>query len=407
LDKNLAEEWLTDKYDYRHPRRGQICRGLLLKLEERGAIVDVGLKRDGFVPHRDIERLGEKTVSELKAGPEVVARIVKPWDREGTLILSLYQARLEKDWTRAKKLLDSGQVWQGQITGYNHGGLLVKFGCIRGFVPASHLWKLNTRHLPADQRQAKLRAYVGQELSLKVIEVKRDRRRLVLSERLARRQLGEKNLERLLDELLEGQVVSGTVSHLVDFGAFVDLGGADGLIHISELAWQRLRHPSKVVQVGDEIEAYVLRLDHRRKRIGLSLKRLQPSPWGLVDTTYTTGQLVCGTVTNVVDFGAFVLLNIGVDGLIHINELADPPPSDPREVVQGGDELVLRILRIDALRHRLALSLKRVNARERGEWLAQRAGEQVPETDEDKNSTSENMETQPAFVYTSAAASPY
>jgi small subunit ribosomal protein S1 len=162
-----------------------------------------------------------------------------------------------------------------------------------------------------------------------------------------------------------------------------------------------------VVQVGDEIEAYILRLDHRRKRIGLSLKRLQPSPWGLVDTTYTMGQLVCGTVTNVVDFGAFVLLDIGVNGLIHISELADLPPSDPQEVVRRGDELVLRILRIDALRHRIALSLKRVSDRERDEWLAQRAGEQVPETDEDKNSTSENMETQPAFVYTSAAASPY
>jgi len=403
LSRNSARKWLTDDYDYQRPRRGQMRKGLILKLGERGAIVDVGLKRDGFVPQRDVERLGEKTVEELKVGQEVATRIVRPWDRDGNLVLSLYQARLEKDWVRAKELLNSDGIWRGEVNGYNRGGLLVKFGGIRGFVPASHLWKLNSRRTSTDEGRAKLKAYVGQELPLKVIEVKRARNRLILSERLAQRQLRKQNMERLLDELLEGQVVQGTVTNLVNFGAFVDLGGADGLIHISELAWRRIEHPSDVLQVGDEIEVYVLRLDRERKRIGLSLKRLQPSPWGLVDEIYTVGQLVSGTVTNVVNFGAFVLLDSGVDGLIRVSEIADPPPSDPREMVQRGDVLVVRILHIDSLRHRIALSLKRVSDRERGEWLAQQPRGQSVETEESGDSSFESKEKRPMFVYTAAA----
>jgi len=405
------EGWLTEAYDYQRPRRGQIRKGVILQFEEHGAIVDVGLKRDGFVPWEDIERLGKEAASQLEPGQEVVARIVRPRDRDDRLILSLYQARLEKDWTEAQKLLESGKVWQGQVTGYNRGGVLVEYGHIRAFVPASHLSTLKSRGLAPEQRRAQFEAYVGQEVPLKVIEVDRDRRRLILSERLAKRQLCRQNMERLLDILLEGQVVQGTVSRLCDFGAFVDLGGADGLIHLSELAWRRVRHPNEVVQVGDEIEVYVLRLDYKRKRISLSLKRLQPSPWELVDEIYTQGQLVPGIVTNVVGFGAFILLDIGVEGLAHVSELADPPPSDPREVVQQGDELVLRILRIDAFRHRISLSLKRVYPQEEEENLVQEARTQSVETDEASAPSSGNeerpsVESERAVEETSVEASP-
>jgi small subunit ribosomal protein S1 len=232
---------------------------------------------------------------------------------------------------------------------------------------------MDNRHLSPDQRQEKFQACVGQELPLQVIEVVRDRRRLILSERRAQRQLRKQHRERLLNELLEGQVRRGTVSHLCNFGAFVDLGGADGLVHISELSWRRIQHPREVVQVGDEIDVYVLRLDHKRKRIGLSLKRLQPDPWDLVDLNYTEGQLVLGAVTNVAGFGVFVALDSGVEGLIHLSELADPPPEHPRTVVQPGQELVLRILRIESSRQRIGLSLKGVSAQARDEWLAEQA----------------------------------
>lgn len=379
--------WLTKAYDYQRPRRGQVRKGVILNLEEHGITVDIGLKRDGFVPRADIERLGEEASSLLELGQEVVTRIVRPRDRDGNLILSLYQARLEKDWTKAQELLENGDVWRGKVTGYNRGGVLAEFGHLRAFVPASHLSALGRQRLPPEQREARLEELVGQELPLKVIEVNRDRRRLVLSERLARQEIREQNKERLLDELVEGQVCRGTVSQLCDFGAFVDIGGADGLIHISELAWQRIRHPRDVLQVGDEIEVYVLRLDHERKRIGLSLKRLQPDPWTLVDVAYTKGQLVSGIVTNVVGFGAFVALDIGVQGLVHVSELADPLPPDPREVVRRGDELVLRILRIDSFRHRIALSFRRVSAQERDDWLAQQALGARVETDDGDSST--------------------
>jgi small subunit ribosomal protein S1 len=230
------EEWLTEAYDYQPPHRGQICQGEILKIEEQGVTIDLGLKRDGFVPYRDLERLGEEVSSQLEPGQEVVARVVRPEDREGNLILSLYQARSEKDWMRAQSLLEGGDVWQGKVTEYNRGGLIVAFGHVRGFVPASHLAARDRRGLSSNQREEKLKAYVGRELSLKVIEVNRNRRRLILSERLARQQLREQNIERLLNELIEGQVCRGRVSRLCDFGAFVDLGGAEGLIHISELA---------------------------------------------------------------------------------------------------------------------------------------------------------------------------
>ncbi len=371
--KDVMTGWLTKEYDYKRPRRGEVRQGEVLKIEEHGVTVDLGLKRDGFVPRTDLERLGEEAWSSLEPGQAIKARIVRLENQEGHLLLSLYQARFEKDWARARELLESGDVWKGEVAGYNQGGLLVEVGHLRAFVPASHLAARERRLVPPEGHEARLAAYVGQQLPLKVIEVNRDRRRVILSERLARQQVIEQNKQRLLDELVEGQVCRGTVSRLCNFGAFVDLGGADGLIHISELAWRRVRHPREVLRVGDEIDVYVLRLDHQRKRIGLSLKRLQPNPWGLVDETYTVDQLVSGRVTNVVDFGAFVALDLGVEGLVHSSELTDLPPAEPQEIVKAGDELVLRILRIDSVRQRIALSLKGVSEGERDEWLAERA----------------------------------
>jgi small subunit ribosomal protein S1 len=389
---NVVHKWLTKEYDYERPRRGQVRQGEILKVEENGVTVDLGLKRDGFVPRADLERLGEEATSSLEPGQEVKARITRLEDQEGHLLLSLYQMRFEKDWDRARVSLGSGDVWWEEVIDYNRGGLIVQFGHLRAFVPISHLG----RRLSSHQRQEGLEEYIGQELPLTVIEVDQSRRRLIVSERLARRQLREENVERLLEELVEGQVCRGTVSGLRKFGAFVDLGGAEGLIHISELVWRRIRDPHEVLQVGDEIDVYVLRLDHQRKRIGLSLKRLQPNPWTLVDQTYTLDQLVLGTVTNVVAYGAFVALDLGVEGLVHISQLADPPPSDAREVVRRGDELVLRILRIDSFRERIALSLKGVDDQEREEWLARRADGQAKEADASGDFPADSHEAQPS-----------
>jgi small subunit ribosomal protein S1 len=377
--QSATQEWLTQAYDYEPPRRGQVRQGVILKREAHGIMVDIGLKRDGFVPQTDVERLDDVTASELKPGQEVDACIVKPGDQDNTHVLSLYQARQERDWLRARQLLDSDEIWQGEVTEYNKGGLLVKFDQLQAFVPASQLWLQNRRRLSATERQATLKEYIGQKLSYKIIEVNRARNRLIVSERMARQQIRQQNLDRLLKELVEGEVHQGTVRQLRPYGAFIDLGGANGLIHNSELSWRRVRHPSEIVQVGDELEVYILHMDHQRKRISLSLKRLQPSPWNMVLETYVVDQLVAGRVTNVLDFGAFVALDVGVEGLVHISELADPQPQTPQEIVQRGDELVLRILSIDPFRQRLRLSLKRVSLPERDQWLAQ----QVPESTEE------------------------
>lgn len=382
MTEKRIKGWLTESYDYERPSRGQVRAGVIIKIDEEGVIVDIGMKRDGFVPDEDIERLGQSALSQLEPGQEVEARIVRPEDREGNIVLSMYQARLRKDWARADEMLESGQVWRGEVVDCNKGGLVVEFGGLRGFVPGSHLWASGRRKSSARERKELFEGYVGQELPFKVIEANRNNRRLILSERLARRQLRKRQLERLLDELIEGEVVQGTVRKLCDFGAFVDLGGADGLIHVSELAWRFIRHPSEVLQVGDEVRVYVLRLDYKRKRMALSLKRLEPYPWNLVETSYSEGQLVSGTVTGVTNFGAFVGLDTGVEGLVHASELADPPPEDPRTVLKRGDELVVRILHIDTHRHRIGLSLKEVSTAERERWLAEQAPDQSVEHEE-------------------------
>jgi small subunit ribosomal protein S1 len=406
LAQDVMEKLLTEEYDYERPRRGDIRAGEILKVDERGIVVDLGLKRDGFIPLTDVEKLGEETTSSLEPGQEVKARVVRLEDTEGNLLLSMYQARFERDWKRARELLESGELWSGEVVEHNRGGLLVQFNNLRGFIPASHLDSWTRRRLPPEQREEELKAYIGEELTLKVIEVDRNRRRLILSERLARKQMRRQHIERLLNELVEGQVVRGTVTGLRPFGAFVDLGGAEGLIHISELTWRRVRHPSEVLQVGDEVDVYVLRLDHERKRIGLSTKRLQPNPWTLVDETYTLDQLVSGTVANVVEFGAFVALSPGVEGLVHVSELADSPPSDAREVVKRGDELVLRILRIDSFRERISLSLKSVSEQERDNWLAEQADGQGDESDQDVSSISGSEEVVTPLISEAKETSP-
>jgi small subunit ribosomal protein S1 len=365
------EEFLEgEEYAYHRPQRGDIRQGVILSIGPEEIVVNVGLKREGIVPGSDLERMGEEALSELEVGGKVPVFILKPRDQSGNVIVSLYRARLEQDWLHAQELLASGEVWEGVVSGCNRGGLVVPFGKLRGFVPASQITNF-PRRLTPDKRESKLAEMVGRKLHLRVIEVDRRRRRLVFSERAGEREWREQQRERLMQELCEGDIVRGTVSNLCKFGAFVDVGGADGLVHISELSWQRVRHPQEVLQVGEEVDVYVLRLDYKRKRIGLSIKRLQPEPWTLIDDKYDVGQLVEGTVTSVTDFGAFAAIKEGVEGLIHVSELAEPAPKHPSEVVEEGNRLLLRIIRMDVRRRRLGLSLKRVLQSEWDEWAAQ------------------------------------
>ena len=362
-------ELAVEDWDYQRPKTGQVRVGVILTIGPQEIIVDVGDKRDGLVPFADMQRMGPEALAELSVGDEVPVYILRPEDRDGNLLVSLFMARQEKAWLRAQALAESAEAWEGVVDGYNKGGLVIPLDDIRGFVPASQIPGF-PRGLGQEERIERLAEMVGETLAVKVIEVDRRKRRLILSASAAQREWRQQHRERLLADLREGEVRSGRVSSLCSFGAFVDLGGTDGLIHLSELSWQRVRHPREVVAVGDEVEVYILRLDQDRNRIGLSLKRLQPEPWALVEDKYELGQLIEGTVTNVVDFGAFAEIGEGIEGLIHVSELTDGQISHPREVVKKGDHLLLRIIRIDARRKRLGLSLKRVLESEWAEWAA-------------------------------------
>jgi len=269
---------------------------------------------------------------------------------------------LERDWRAAEEALESGERLELVANGFNRGGLLVTFGALRGFVPYSQLAGV-PRSTSRDGRMQALQSRVGQRLKLQVIEVDRNRRRLILSERMA---LQEANADELLARLHPGDICTGVVTRIRPFGAFVDLGGVEGLIHISELSWGWVAHPSDVLHPGDKVRVYVIGVNREERKVALSRKRLTPDPWTLVDERYSVGQLVRGVITNVVSFGAFMQLEEGLEGLIHISELAWGNFLHPRMVVQEGDEVTARILDIDSAHHRLALSLRQAHGRKSG-----------------------------------------
>ena len=363
-------ELLENAYTFRMPNRGDILEGTVVKIDPDQILVDIGFKSEGVVPGAELERIKPETI---KVGDQVLVYVVNPEDKSGNIVLSLIRAQLERDWRNAEKLFESGEIFEATVSGYNRGGLIVRLGKVRGFVPASQLSSA-TREGNEEVQSDDLAKLVGQKLKLKIIELDRGRNRLILSERAAIREWRRQQKERLLAELQEGDIVRGAVSSLCDFGAFVDLGGADGLIHLSELSWGRVSHPSEVLKVGDEVEVYVLKVDRKERRIGLSLKRLQPDPWSQVEEKYSVGQLVEGTITKLTNFGAFARLKDDeIEGLIHISELSDERITHPREVVKEGDVLTLRIIRIDPERRRMGLSLRKVASAEYADldWRAE------------------------------------
>ncbi len=363
-------EALLAEYDYERPKRGDVRQGTIVSIQPSEIIVDIGAKRECIIAASDYQKLGEEAIAALRVGDEVTIYIVKPEDRDGHLVGSLYLAQMEEDWTRAEAYEASGQIFEGRVSGQNRGGLLVPFGRLRGFVPASHLVGSGG---DGGGQPIVLNHWIGKTLPFKVIEVNRRRNRLILSYRAARRQWRSQQRESLLESLHEGDVRQGVVSSLAAFGAFVDLGGTDGLIHVSELAWYRVERPSDILQVGQEVEVYVLRVDPHRGRVGLSLKKLQPDPWSLVESKYEPGQTVEARITKLVDFGAFAEVEPGIEGLIHITELADPAPARSEEAVQPGEVHLAKVLRVDAQGRRIGLSLKAVTPEELEAWQASRA----------------------------------
>ena len=340
--------WLDSTHDYSRPRPGEVREAVILSIDEDEVIVHLAeAKRDGLVPSVDLNSLDDGYRGRLQVGDHVPVRILRGYSRDEQILVSIKQGLRQQDWLRAQDLLESQELVEAEVTGSNRGGLLVSFGRLRGFVPNSHLERGRSHKSEAKSH------LVGQTLSLVVLEVNQRRRRLVFSERLA----GVRKGQGLLEELAEGQVRTGTVRNLVDYGAFVDLGGVDGLLHISELDWKYVEHPSDVLHVGDEIEVYVLRVDRERGRIRLSRKRVLPNPWYDVIEKVYEGDLVSGTVTRVVSYGAFVDVGRGVAGLVHVSDM--PGGEATRSSLKPGSEVTVRVLEIDDLQQRISLAILR------------------------------------------------
>jgi len=352
FDENF-EEMLASSFEaYTPPRRGEIREATILQIDEREIIVDLGAKQDGIVPSQDLERMDDSFRDSLEAGANVPVYVVNPRDQNDNLIVSINMGMQRYDWEQARELLKTQDPVNVKVSGYNKGGVLVRWNRLEGFIPSSHLVSANM----AVERRDAMNDLIGSSLGVKVIEVDQDRRRLIFSEREAQKEWRAKQKAKLLAELNVGDVVDGTVTGLRDFGAFVNIGGADGLIHVSELAWHRVDHPRDILSIGDEIKVYVLSLDRETNRIALSRKRLLNDPWDDAQQRYHEGQLVDGHVTNVVDFGAFVALDDGLEGLLHLSEMGDGSLKEPYSYVQKGDELSLRISHLEPEKRRVGFT---------------------------------------------------
>ena len=378
-DLELFEQYLDADTDFDIPERGDLREGVIVEIRPHELLVNVGSKRDGVVPQSDLSKLDPEFVASLVEGQTIDVVVSRQSEDDGAFQLSIADALQQRDWSVAQDLLDNGEIVTQEVIGFNKGGLTVAFNHLKGFVPASHLIDL-PRNLSEEQRRTALENYIGSELRLKVIEVDRRRRRLVMSQMLAEREFRANRREELFETLKVGDVIQGEVRNLRPFGAFVDIGGADGLLHVSEIGWSPVNHPRDVLSVGDKIEVQVIRLDPNEQRIGLSRKRVLPNPWTQVEDHYKVGDIVTAKITRVVDFGAFAQLEPGIEGLIHISELADIAVAEPLKTVSSGDEVAVKILRIEPKRQRIGLSRRQAD------------GEVVPEANDEETNESNDEE---------------
>jgi len=351
-------------------KEGEVVSGHVVRIDKDEILVDIGYKSEGVIPSHELSiRKNVDPHDEVEMGEEVDALVLIKEDQDGRLIMSKKRARFEKAWRRIEAAAESGEPVEGHVIEVVKGGLIIDLG-VRGFLPAS---------LVDIRRVANLDEFLHTMIECKVIELNRSRNNVVLSRRAVLEEERKEQRQEILDRLQPGLVVEGQISNIVDFGAFVDLNGIDGLIHISELSWSHVNHPSEILNIGDTVQVKVLDIDRDRQRISLGLKQTQADPWQRVVDTYRIGDDLEGKVTKVVTFGAFVEILDGVEGLVHISELASHHVENPREIVAPGDEIKVKILEIDSERRRLSLSVKRVE----GQILSAHVGEIVGPDDLD------------------------
>jgi small subunit ribosomal protein S1 len=366
---------LLDSYEPMKPhRRGDVVEGIVMRADTDGIFVNIGDKSEGIVPPAEMRTLEPEALQQLKVGDEIVTLVVRGESGDRGAVLSIDRAQGEKGWRVLEKALEVGSSLEGTVAGFNRGGAIVEVEGVQGFVPMSQLVTVGrsggedagaaegeTGETGEEPVKDPRDEDIGKVLQLKLLEVNRGRNRAILSERQALQEQRDEQKARLIEELTEGEVRHGKVTGISSFGAFVDLGGADGLIHVSEFSWSPIRAPEDVVKIGEELDVYVLRVDAENKKIALSLRRLQPEPWETIEQRYKIGDLVDATVTKLTNFGAFARVEGvegSVEGLIHISELSSRMIGHPREVVSEGEAVKVKVLRIEPERRRLGLSLK-------------------------------------------------
>lgn len=344
------------------PQAGEIRKGVIASVSPSQILVSIGAKSEGVIAGRELDQLSDSDREALKVGEEIPVYVQNPEDENGNVVVSLRRAQEQISWENVEKMLEEDRVYESKIVGFNKGGLIAMVGGLRGFVPSSQISGARRAQAIGDTPEQRWQKMVGEPIAVRIIEVDRDRRRLILSERAASSESRQSIKERVIEELELGQVYNGRVTSLSDFGAFVNINGADGLVHLSELSWDRVQHPREVLDVGQEVKVKVINIDKEKKRIGLSLRALADDPWKSRVEKFSVGQLVEGTITRLTKFGAFARLEGDIEGLIHISEIADHRIEHPREILKEGEVRTLRIVRIDPEQHRIGLSLRKVDS---------------------------------------------
>jgi len=359
---NMASLLEQEGLGIEFPKQGEIRTGMVASKTPGQILVSIGTKSEGVISGKEYEQIPPEELEALQIGQEIPVFVINPEDSNGNLVLSYVRAREEVSWQQTETLLTSKETIHSSIIGYNKGGLIVPVGGLRGFVPASQISLSRRAGLQGDSPESKWSKMIGLAIDVCVIEVDRERRRLILSERAASTETRESLKERVIDELQEGEIKLGRVTSLADFGAFVNISGADGLVHLSEISWERINHPSEVLKVGQEVKVKVISIDKDKKRIGLSIRQLQSDPWAKQVAAYQVGQLLEGKITRLTKFGAFARLEGDIEGLIHISEISEKRIEHPKEVLHEGDVVTLRVIKIDPDNHRIGLSLRRVES---------------------------------------------
>ena len=386
-NKESNPAWFDDfleDYEYETPQKGQVLEGKILRIDEDALLVDVGMKRDAIVPNRDLNSLDDDVLDKLSVGDKILVYVLRPPVGDQDLLVSLNKGIEHENWDQAEACLEDGTTLDLEVVGHNRGGLLVNFESLRGFLPFSQVPELRRTRDPKRAEEIK-RSMIGTQLTVKIIEVNRKRRRLIFSARAAQEERRNKRLE----ELEKGQIIHGPVVNIVKFGIFVDLDGVDGLVHISKLDWQRIDHPSDLFKVGDEVDVKVIDIDIERERVSLDRKSLLPSPWDTFEQQHQPGETIEGRITNVLDFGAFVEVADGVEGLVHVSEIGYSSSGNPRDVVKKDETVLVRILDIDTERERISLSMRQVPLERQIAWslenseLAEASAENETETSEE------------------------